>query len=220
MDITIQPEIAVVIGLTSGALIIAFLTLLVWFVKHLTSFAKALNSHTEVNAALNDELLETVKGRRADRDECNKDREEQSAAFETQRSILVGKMATLRTDSERANQQLGAELVKVKGQLTQAHNERDELKRANEHLQLRVTTLEREGQDKDRKIKVLSDALDVSEQNKNRLADQVENLMEVLNGKEDKPTAESGEHTAPAPEQGEPKDETKVQEATDDRPAH
>lgn len=187
MDIYIRSEIAVGIALATAALIIALLWLLVWFVKHLTSFAKALQKHSEINAAQSDELLANIKARRNERDAGDAERATLVKNFEAERFDFAQRMATLRADSELATGHLTAELGKVKAKLAQTEEKLLQLQRENERLQGRVSTLETEGREKDRKIEVLKVALDTSEQDRNKLIAQVDALSARLNGKVDKP---------------------------------
>jgi len=200
MQIYVRTEYLIAISAVSAALIIAFLWLLVWFVRHLTSFAQALKAHADVNTAQANELLANVTARREEREACDQARAAQTAAFEDERQQFKTDLAKLRADSELASAQLSAELVKMKGKQAQTQSQLDDLRRENERLQARVTTLEAEGKEKDRKITDLVLALDQSEQDKQQLSDEMITLRAAMNGKADKPAPEPGETVSPAPE--------------------
>lgn len=197
MDIYIRPEFAIALGIASAALVIAFLWLLVWFVKHLTSFAKALKSHADVNAALNSGLLDNIKQRREDAALFDLERDESKR----ERAELECKISELRDEAERANKSLGNELVKVKGQLAQSVDKLSDLSRKNERLLARVETLEQEGRKKDRKIHDLDIALTQAEKDKQEQATLITNLQQAINGKVDKmKTGDLSEAKAVTPE--------------------
>lgn len=180
MEIYIRPEIAALIGITAGALIVAFLALLTWLVKHLTSFAKALQAHADVNAAQAQELLATVKARREEREQCDARYTAQQELFNRERDEFRAEMRKVRDESEQANKQTTDEMVKVKGQLKQAVDELHNLRLENNRLQVRVTTLEQEGQAKDRKITELETEGQAKDQ-------KIAELETRVNGKVDKP---------------------------------
>jgi cell wall assembly regulator SMI1 len=115
MNVYIRTEFLILIGVASASLITAFLWLLVWFVKHLTSFAKALSAHAEVNAAQAQELLANVTARREEREACERRDAEQQAVFEAGRQKWRADLNKLRADSEAASALQSAELIKMKG---------------------------------------------------------------------------------------------------------
>jgi chromosome segregation ATPase len=209
MTITIPFLILAALGVVIAALIIAVLWLLVWMVRHLTSFSKALSAHGDVNAAQANELLANVNARRVDRESYDTTLLALRAKAEAERQQFRTDMSQLRLEVEQATHQLSTELIKVKGKLTLTEAKVDTLQRENERLQVRVETLEAEAKEKDGKIAALTVALDKSEKNNLALVGEIQNLRKVLDGKADKPAPEPGESVAPLPETKSEEMETK-----------
>lgn len=193
MDLHIRLEFLIAAGIASATLIVAFLWLLVWFVKHLTSFAQALKAGSDVNTELNKELLANIKERHREREDAELARDTLRVDFDTQ-------LRKLRADAEQTSALQSAEIVKMKGKQASAEAVLSQLQGENTRLQARVTTLEREGLQKDKKIADLQIALDQSEKDKQELSQAMTALQEKLNLKADKPEPEAGERLSPAPE--------------------
>ena len=108
LNINIEPEAIVLLG----AFISAFVLLMVWMIRHLTAFSQALLSHTEVNKALNQELLQVVQGRQKERSQYEADRNswrETQSAWRAERIELKNSIAHLTREIQRLQDELSAE---------------------------------------------------------------------------------------------------------------
>jgi chromosome segregation ATPase len=208
MTITIPFLILAALGVVIAALIIAVLWLLVWMVRHLTSFSKALSAHGEINAAQANELLANVNARRADRESYDTTLLAQRAAAEAERQQFRAEISQFRLEVEQASHLLSTELIKVKGKLSLTEAKVDTLQLENERLQARVETLEAEAKEKDGKISALTVALGKSEKNNLALVNEIGILRKALDGKADKPAPEPGEGVTPLPERTSEETET------------